>query len=81
MLKEKLATMAQQTAEKLPAEALAVVQSTTKAVADSIATRKVPKAGGVLEGFQLPDSQGNTFDSKDHIGEGHLVVTFFRGGW
>ena len=81
MLKETLAKMAQETAKKLPAEALAVVQSTTQALAESIATRKVPKAGDTLPGFQLPDSQGNTFDSSDHVGEGYLVVTFFRGGW
>jgi len=81
MLKEKLAAMAQQTAEKLPAEAMAVVQSTTQAVAESIATRAIPKVGGELPGFKLSDSQGNTFDSGDHVGAGHLVVTFFRGGW
>ena len=81
MLKEKLEEMAKQTVAKVPAEVLAVAHSATKAVAESIASRKIPKAGGVLPGFQLVDSKENQFDSNDHLTEGHLVVTFFRGGW
>lgn len=81
MLKETLKKMAEATAAKLPAEALAVVMRTTQEVAESIASRKTPKVDEALPAFELPDSQGNSVSSEDLIGEGHLVVTFFRGGW
>lgn len=81
MLKERLQKMAEATASKIPAEALAVVQRTTKAVVDSIADRKIPKVGAALPAFALPDSKGTVANSGDLIGAGHLVISFFRGGW
>lgn len=81
MLKETLKKMAEATAAKLPAEALAVVQRTTQEVAESIANRKTPKVGDTLPAFELPDSRGSKVSSNDLIGDGHSVITFFRGGW
>jgi len=81
MLKEKLKSMAEATAAKLSDDLKATVGATTKAVADSVATRKIPKVGDALPAFALPDSHGNAQKSADLVGAGHLVVTFFRGGW
>ena len=81
MLKEKLQKMAEATVAKVPAETLAVAHAATKAVAESIATRSIPKTGDALPAFQLADSKGNQFDSNAHVADGHLVITFFRGGW
>lgn len=81
MLKEKLKSMAEATAAKLSDDLKATVGATTKAVADSVASRKIPKVGGTLPAFALPDSNGSVQKSADLAGAGHLVVTFFRGGW
>ena len=81
MLKEKLDEMAQASAKKIPAEALVVIKQATQAVADSIPTRSIPKPGEAVPSFKLPDSKGNEHDSNELIGQGHLVVSFFRGSW
>lgn len=81
MLKEKLKSMAEQSAAKISADVKAVIGERTKAVADSVASRKIPQPDSALPAFELPDSHGNVQRSKDLVGAGHLVITFFRGGW
>ena len=81
MLKEKLQVLIDQSAGKIPAEAITVIKSSMQEVADSIASRNIPKQGDTVPEFQLPDSQGNQLDSAGLIADGHLVVSFFRGGW
>lgn len=81
MLKEKLRSMAEQSAAKIPPDVKSVIVATTKAVADSVAARKIPQPASALPAFELPDSHGNVQRSADLTGSSHLVVTFFRGGW
>ena len=81
MLKEKLQALIDQSAGKIPAEAMTVIKSSMQEVADSIASRKIPQQGDTLPAFQLPDSQGNQHSSASLIADGHLNISFFRGGW
>jgi len=81
MLKEKLQQLIDQSAGKLTDEIKPVITSSMKEVVESIASRKIPKQGDMLPEFQLPDSQGNMQSSSELIGDGNLVISFFRGGW
>ena len=81
MLKEKLQQLIDQSAGKLTDEIKTVITSSMKEVVDSIASRKIPKKGDTLPEFQLPDSKGNMQSSSELIGDGNLVISFFRGGW
>ena len=37
--------------------------------------------GDAVPGFELPNVRGDTVRSKDLIGRGPLIITFYRGGW
>ena len=39
------------------------------------------KPGDQMPGFLLPNAEGRLVDSAELLARGHLVVTFFRGGW
>jgi len=41
----------------------------------------VLKVGGRAPDFALPDGDGRIVSSKDLLGRGPLVVTFYRGRW
>jgi len=81
MLKEKLQAIMAASAGKLSDEAMSVVMSSTQAVADSIGGRKIPAVGDAFPEFALADSTGKEHNSKDLIGSGQLILTFFRGNW
>ena len=81
MLKEKLQEIIDASAIKLTDEAKAIAGSATQAVADSIAGRSIPQVGDAFPEFVLPDSQGIVHRSTDLVGQGQLILTFFRGGW
>ena len=81
MLKEKLQAIMAASAGKLSEEAMSVVMSSTQAVADSIGGRKIPAVGDAFPEFTLADSTGKEVNSKDLLGSGQLILTFFRGHW
>lgn len=81
MLKEKLQVLIDQSAGKIPAEAMSVIKQSMQEVADSIASRKIPKLGDTMPEFDLADSNGNSHSSGSLIADGQLIVSFFRGGW
>ena len=81
MLKEKLQKMMEASRAKLPAAAKPVVTAATQAVADSIRGRSIPVIGDAMPEFNLTDSKGTEHTSKSLIGDGQLIITFFRGSW
>lgn len=81
MLKEKLQELIEKSAGKVPDAAKSVMSAATQAVADSIAGRKIPKIGDELSAFELPNSKGEVQNSSDLVKDGHVILTFFRGGW
>ena len=81
MLKEKLQEIMAASASKLSPEAMAVVKKSTQAVADSIASRKIPAVNDALPEFTLADSNGKSHHSKDLVDAKQLILTFFRGSW
>lgn len=81
MLKDKLQKLIEASMAKLTDDAKKIAMSSTQAVADSIAGRKIPKAGDAFPEFTLADSTGKEHKSKDLVAGGQLILTFFRGGW
>ncbi len=81
MLKEKLQVLIDQSAGKIPNEAMSVIKQSMQEVADSIASRNIPKLGDIVPEFDLADSNGNSHSSSSLIADGQLIVSFFRGGW
>lgn len=81
MLKEKLDAMVEKSKSKITPEIGSVISASTKAVADSIASRSIPVVGQPMPEFELVDSVGQLVKSSDITSDGQLVLTFFRGGW
>ena len=80
-LKEKIAEYKQKSAGKASPEAVAIMQRSTAALQESVASRKIPKPGDPLPVFTLHDSGGNAVSSEQLLQSGPLVMTFFRGMW
>ena len=81
MLKDKLEELIKASMAKLNDDAMKIAKSSTQAVADSIAGRKIPQSGDAFPEFTLTDSKGAEHKSKELVANGQLILTFFRGGW
>ncbi len=80
-LKEQLDEYKAGFLKKVPKEALEIVGASTKALIDSIPSRKVPKVGDKWPEFSLPDSKGKTVNSSQLLQQGPLIISLFRGKW
>ena len=80
-LKDQLDTMRAGSAQKIPQETLAVMQSATEdLVASGIAEQSVDE-GSAAPAFSLPNAVGETVAADTLWAEGPVVVSFYRGGW
>ena len=80
-LKEKLDDYKKNFLTKVTDEILTVVGAAGKALAETVPSRKTPKAGDKLPAFSLVGSGGGSVTSDELLAGGPLVVTFFRGMW
>ena len=78
---EELSAIAQATRDKLPPEALAVIDETNVKLAESSALARALKTGQVAPDFALPDANGNSVSLAKLLREGPVVLTFYRGHW
>ncbi|TYO98911.1 hypothetical protein EDC39_10435 [Geothermobacter ehrlichii] len=80
-LKEKLAALKTAAVQKMPPEALQVIQRARQRLEESGLAGKARKAGDRAPAFSLPDTSGNVHDLQAMLTRGPVVLVFFRGGW
>ena len=80
-LQEKLDAYQAQARAKRPAEWQAVMDRGTEDLRRSGVAERSLKAGDRAPEFALPDATGRTVRSAELLAQGHLVVSFYRGGW
>ena len=64
-----------------PAEVLKIMHDATTAILDSGAIDNVIKPGKQLPEFELENLKGEIVSSSQLIGQGKLVISFYRGVW
>ena len=80
-LQEKLDAYQAQARAKRPAEWQAIMDRATEDLRRSGIPERSLKAGDRAPDFALPDAAGRTVRSAELLARGHLVVSFYRGGW
>ena len=80
-LEEKLKTIREGSAKRMPPEALALIHRVTDDLRDSGITDRVPGIGQIAPSFDLADSRGQQVSLSGILEKGPAVVTFFRGHW
>lgn len=80
-LAERLDRLRASFAEKIPAEAKAVMARAEEALRASGIMDGIPTVGSPLPAFALTDTEGDTVDSATLLAKGPLVLTFYRGVW
>ncbi len=66
---------------KRPPEWQAIMDRATEDLRRSGIADRSLKVGDRAPVFALPDATGLTVRSADLLARGHLVVSFYRGGW
>lgn len=78
---DELADIKQAVTEKRGAEMIATYERGIDALrATGIANRALA-VGDAMPDFELPNARGHTVRSRDLVGRGPLIITFYRGGW
>jgi hypothetical protein len=80
-LQEKLDAYQAQARAKRPAEWQAIMDRATEDLRRSGIPERSLKAGDRAPDFALPNVAGRTVRSAELLARGHLVVSFYRGGW
>jgi hypothetical protein len=80
-LKERLDRMRDGFKKDAPKESLDIMARAYRELAATDIMDRIPKVGGRLPSFRLPDTDGNLVDSDTVLADGPLVVTFYRGVW
>lgn len=70
----------QKSRQRIPSEALAVMDASTQALIDANLSSAPPTVGDMFPQFTLHDHQGNKV-SLSEISAPFLVIAFYRGGW
>ena len=80
-LRERLAAMKAGSAERIPAEARAIMERATEELRRSPALHRAIKVGDTLPDFSLINQGGEVIRNTELLREGPLVISFFRGLW
>ena len=81
MLKDELNKLRAGTVERVPQDALAVMQGATEDLVTSGIAEQSTAEGSAAPAFSLPNAQGESVASDSLWAEGPAVVSFYRGGW
>jgi hypothetical protein len=80
-LQEQLDAFLVQTRAKRPPEWQVIIDRTVEHLRRSGIVGRSLKAGHRAPEFALPNGTGHIVRSADLLTQGHLVVSFYRGGW
>lgn len=80
-LQEQLDAYQTQARAKRPAEWQTIMDRATEGLRRVGIADRALKAGARAPEFALPNAAGRIVRSADLLANGHLVVSFYRGGW
>ncbi len=80
-LTQDLANLAAQNADRIPAEAQAVMAQAADDIAQLGLEDKSLKTGDRLPEFTLSNAVGKSVNISNLLQQGPLVIAFYRGGW
>lgn len=80
-LTEQLAAQRRASRTRIPAPALAVMDRATRELAASDIGEASAAVGSRAPDFALPDATGASVALGELLGEGPVVLSFYRGGW
>lgn len=80
-LKQRLAEMKAKSMARIPDEAKEVMARARQQLEASGLVNQAKKAGDIAPDFTLIDTSGQTHNLRQMLGQGAVVMTFFRGGW
>ncbi len=80
-LQEQLDAFLTQARAKRPWEWQAIIDRTIEDLRGSGIVERSLKPGHRAPKFALPNGTGQLVRSADLLAQGHLVVSFYRGGW
>ncbi len=80
-LKEKIMEYKKEAVQRIPAEAMSMMQAATQQLKDSGIMNNVLKNGESMPSFELTNSRGELIGSSDLLKKGPLVILFYRGVW
>ncbi len=80
-LQDKLDERRKQFESSALPEALAIMHRATDDLANSGILDRVLKVGDRAPEFTLPDEHGRLVSSSELLGNGPLIVSFYRGVW
>ncbi len=67
--------------QQVPAEILAVMDSSTQALKASGIEDRALRAGDVMPDFTLPNQHGQVRSLSEYVAESPVVLNIYRGGW
>ena len=80
-LQEKLDQIKANFNSQVPPAALEIMGRTTGNLIDSGLHQKALSTGSPFPNFDLVDNNGNAVRSSETLGNGPVIVSFFRGFW
>lgn len=80
-LAEKLDTIREGSAKRIPADKRAIMQRATLDLRGSGILDRAIKVGSPLPPFRLRNAHGQEVQSRDLLAKGAVVLTVFRGSW
>lgn len=80
-LEERMRRMSAATRERLPAEALEVVQQAAKRLRASGLAARAIGVGDRAPHFELSDGEGTPHRLADEVARGPVLLSFYRGRW
>ena len=80
-LKEKLDTIREASAKRIPPERQAIMHRATQDLRSSGIMDRIVKVGQSMPAFSGQAHDGRTISSGDLLARGPLVLSFFRGHW
>jgi len=80
-LHQQIDQLKQDMADKIPQDAMAVMQDASEALQRSGLVGQALKAGDTAPGFDLPEVSGGRIRLADVIETGPVVISFYRGAW
>lgn len=82
ILTEQLKEYADNSAQKIPAEAQVIMKNAIDALQNSTIIDNALKTGDTIPEIALPNAKGNIVNIQNILNEGKkIVLAFYRGGW
>lgn len=80
-LTQQLKELADNSAQKIPVEALNIMKSAITELEDTDIIKNATKKGDTFPDFSLPNAKGEVTSLNELLKKGKIVLTFYRGGW